>query len=148
MHAHAPHVSVHGIALKHVECVYALMETLLTEVRCTFVFPWPVGSTVPNHVPLPTGKCGACSCFRCPGHGRDFVMERVLDPSGGTVHVAPGGMAGKVAEAGAIAQLGIPVIIAKAATDSGALACRHGPQVLDMFQETWRGTVIEQGVRP
>eukprot|EP00884_Botryococcus_braunii_P006400 jgi/Botrbrau1/15761/Bobra.4_1s0125.1 len=59
-------------------------------------------------------------------------------------HDVTGGMAGKVAEAGAIAQLGIPVIIARAGSESGALACQHGSKVLQMFPDTWRGTVIDQ----
>lgn len=59
---------------------------------------------------------------------------------------ATGGMAGKVAEAGAIASLGVPVIIARAGSSSGALACQHGPNVLDMFKETWRGTLITKEV--
>lgn len=53
-----------------------------------------------------------------------------------------GGMAGKVAEAAAIARLGVPVIIARAGSLSGTLACQHGPNVLDLFKETWRGTLI------
>jgi hypothetical protein len=53
-------------------------------------------------------------------------------------------MAGKIAEAARIAVLGIPVLIARAGSGSGTLACEHGPGVLDLPDVQWVGTIVQK----
>lgn len=57
-----------------------------------------------------------------------------------------GGISLKVAEAAAVALMGVPVLIARAGSAAGAEACRRGPGVLGEGQGDgdggWRGTLV------
>lgn len=53
-------------------------------------------------------------------------------------------MAGKVAEAARIAVLGVPVLIARAGSESATLACEHGLGVLDLPDLHWVGTIVQK----
>ena len=64
--------------------------------------------------------------------------------SSSSEHDTTGGMAGKVAEAVAVAAGGIPVVIAEAGTEDGRLAMFMHPRDLRQQQGRgeWKGTIV------